>query len=290
MSQRFEWTRVMHELKRRRLTVVRSELVAPRMQRITLGGAELEGFTSAAPGDHVKVFFPDPEVGEIVTPTIVNGRPQPPEGPGQVIVRDYTPLAFRPEAMGGPELVIDFVLHGEIGEGSEAGASHEASGPAAAWAAHAKPGDELVIAGPRGSRVPPTDIGGAILVADESALPAVARWLEHLGDTPALALLSVAEEGTSAYLAGYESPQRELRWFAGADRDARVAEALRGADIGEDTILFLAGEASSLIPLRRYLRRELGLPKEQVDIHGYWKRGIVALDHHAPLDATDPED
>ena len=50
MTERFEWTRVAHELKRRRLTVLRSELVAPRMQRITLGGADLEGFTSAAAG------------------------------------------------------------------------------------------------------------------------------------------------------------------------------------------------------------------------------------------------
>ena len=74
MSNRFEWTRVMHETKRRHLIVLRTELVAPRMQRITLGGAELEGFTSLAPGDHVKAFFPDPSVGEIVTPVIVDGR------------------------------------------------------------------------------------------------------------------------------------------------------------------------------------------------------------------------
>ena len=128
MSNRFEWTRVMHETKRRHLIVLRTELVAPRMQRITLGGADLEGFTSLAPGDHVKAFFPDPSVGEIVTPVIVDGRTQQPEGPGEVIARDYSPFAFRPDGENGPELDLDFVLHAD--------AAH--SGPAAAWAANAR--------------------------------------------------------------------------------------------------------------------------------------------------------
>jgi NADPH-dependent ferric siderophore reductase len=51
----------------------------------------------------------------------------------------------------------------------------------------------------------------------------------------------------------------------------------------------MAGEATMLAPLRRYLRRELGLPAEQVSASGYWKRGIVNLDHHAPLDPSDPD-
>ena len=42
--------------------------------------------------------------------------------------------------------------------------------------------------------------------------------------------------------------------------------------------------------LRRYLRRELALPAAQVALSGYWKRGTVAFDHHAPIDPEDPED
>ena len=262
MGDGFERERVMHELRRRRLTVLASESIAPRMQRITLGGADLEGFTAPGPADHVKMLFPGPD-GEVM--------------------RDYTPLAFRPEAMGGPELVVDFVLHGADGHG----------GPAASWAAAAEPGDEMTVAGPRGSLLPPAEVGRAILVADESALPSVARWLEALdalGDVPTLGLFSVEDAGTAAYLSGYEAGHRELRWFSGEDRDARVAEALRAAPIDERTLVFLAGEAGALIPLRRYLRRELGLPKEQVEVHGYWKRGVIALDHHAPLDPGDPDD
>jgi len=279
MSEHFEWTRVMHELRRRQLTVLRSENVAPRMQRITLGGADLEGFTSLAPGDHVKVFFPDPSVGEIVTPTFVNGRPQAPEGPGQVIARDYTPFAYRADGENGPELDLDFVLHADSSHG----------GPAALWAAAAKPGDPLIVAGPRGSHVPPANVERAILIADESALPAVTRWLDLLGDTETVGLFSVADAGTASYLAAYEGASRTFQWFSEEDREARVADAVRAQSIIESTIVFLAGEAGSLIPLRRYLRRELGLPKEQVDVHGYWKKGEANLDHHAPLDPSDPD-
>lgn len=258
--------------------MTRTELVTPRMQRVTLTGPELEGFVTLGPADHVKIFFPDPATGVIVAPEIVDGRPRLPEG-AEVIVRDYTPLEFRPEAPGGPELDIDFVLHGDSSHG----------GPAATWAASAQPGDQVVIAGPRGSLLPPADAQAAILVADESALPSVARWLDALGDTPVTGLFSVADAGTASYLAGHESAARQFHWFSGEDRGAALEEALRGLDIDEGTFIYLAGEAGSLVPMRRYLRRELGLPKGQVDAHGYWKQGTVALDHHAPLDPSDPD-
>ena len=40
---------------------------------------------------------------------------------------------------------------------------------------------------------------------------------------------------------------------------------------------------------RRYLRHDLQLPAAQVAASGYWKRGITNLDHHAPLDPSDPD-
>lgn len=268
----------MHDLKRRNLKVLRTELVAPRMQRITLGGEELAGFASLAPGDHVKIFFPDTPGGMIHAPTLIDGRPQQPEG--TVIARDYTPFAFRAEGQNGPELDIDFVLHGDTG----------AQGPASEWAAKAKPGDPLIVAGPRGSIVPPEDVSELLLIADETALPAVTRWLDLYPDTPATGIFSVSDVATADYLFEYKKPGRTCEWISGEDRDDRVLTALREATITQRTLVFLAGEATSLIPLRRYLRRELGLSKQQVDAHGYWKRGVVNLDHHAPLDPSDPDD
>lgn len=259
MTDRFARERLRYELRRRSLAVVRSESIAPGMQRITLGGADLEGFTAPGPADHVKLFFPDPA------------------SPGETVSRDYTPFAFRTTAEGGPELDIDFYLHGD-------------GGPASSWASRAQEGDPLAIGGPRGSLLAPADVDEAVIVADESALPAAARWLEALDrEVPVTGLFSVADPATAAYLADFDGPGRELRWFSGADREARLADALRAVRPAEGTFFFLAGEATSLIPLRRHLRRELGLPKEQADVHGYWKKGVIALDHHAPLDPDDPD-
>ncbi len=259
-----------HPLALRRLTVTAVRQVAPGMARVTLAGPELEGFVAPGPADHVKVFFPDAD-GVLTTPVFTPEGVTRPES-GTVIVRDYTPFAYRSEA---GELDIDFVLHGD-------------DGPASAWAASAVPGMPLAIAGPRGSHLTPTGIERAIVVADETALPAASRWLDALARAvPVTALLMIADPGTASYLA--EGPGRDLRWFAGAGREAAAQEALRGLGIGERDFVFLAGEAGAMVPMRRHLRRELGLPKQRVDAHGYWKRGVENLDHHAPLDPADPD-
>ncbi len=266
--------RMRHPLAVRHVTVSATRTVAPAIVRITLRGDDLDGFAAPGPADHVKVFFVDPATGGLTTPIVTDDGVRRPET-GRVIARDYTPHAFRPDAAQGAELDIDVVLHGD-------------DGPASAWAAHARPGDVLAIAGPRGSLLPPSGARAVVIVADETALPAAARWLEAFDpDVPVTALLGVADLETSGYLE--ERAGRTLRWFSGPDRDARIEEALRAIAPDAGTFVFLAGEATAIAPLRRYLRRELGLPKEQVDAHGYWKHGVANLDHHAPLDPADPD-
>jgi NADPH-dependent ferric siderophore reductase len=66
--------------------------------------------------------------------------------------------------------------------------------------------------------------------------------------------------------------------------------ALGGLHLDADTYIWAAGEASGLVPVRRRLRRELGLDQNDVKVDGYWKLGVAELDHHAPLDPDDPED
>lgn len=262
--------RVRHQLALRHLTVKTARQVAPAMVRVTLAGDELEGFMAPGPADHVKVFFPDAD-GVLTTPVFSPTGTTRPET-GTVIVRDYTPLAYRPDQA---ELDIDFVIHGD-------------DGPASAWASRAEPGMPLAVAGPRGSHLPPSSISHALVVADETALPAASRWMDALApDVPVTALLSVAHPETAGYLP--EGPGRELVWFDGDDRDARILQAVRNMSFDEQSFAFLAGEAGAIMHIRRYLRRELGLSKDQVDAHGYWKRGIANLDHHAPLDPSDPD-
>lgn len=246
-----------HELRRRDLHVVAVTQLAPPFVRVTLRGVDLTDFTAPGPADHVKLFLPGP-------------RSVP-------HARDYTPAAFRPDGVDGPELDLDIVLHGD-------------SGPASAWAARVQPGDRVTIGGPRGSWLPPEDATRVVLVADETALPAARRWLGAFAGVPITALFFVEDPATAAYLDDTALDGIDIRWFSGPDREAQVDETLRKIEADDLTFFSLAGEAGALIPWRRHLRRERGLAKEQVAADGYWKRGEVDRDHHAPLDPADPDD
>lgn len=243
--------RIRHEPVRRALTVMRTATLTPRITRVTLGGPELEGFAAPGPADHVKLFFPSGES------------------------RDYTPAAFRPAGdEHGDELDLDFVLHGD-------------EGPASAWAARAVPGDELVVAGPRGSQLSPAGVTRVVIVADETAFPATARWLEAAGDDVAVDVLAWPLDSAADEYFGARLPERTV---VTTYAPAELPTALRAlAPFDDGTFLFLAGEATTLIPLRRYLLRELRLPAEQVQASGYWRYGAAGLDHHAPIDPSDPD-
>lgn len=247
---------VRHEPAQRVLTVTRTTTLSPGFRRLTVTGDELRSFVSLGAGDHVKVIL-DEETR-----------------------RDYTPRFFRaPTESSGPELDIDFFLHG--------------SGRATTWATAAKEGDTVRIGGPRGSRLPPTGASRVMLGADESSLPALARWIEMLPrgiEIHAFVTLDNSED--AAYLEADHLTRARVTWF---DKSPGLLEqalrdlATRG-ELDEHTFVWLAGEATSLIPVRRYLRHELALHKNQLKIDGYWKSGEAGRDHHAPIDASDPDD
>ncbi len=259
---------VRHELVVRHLTVAAVRSVTSRIVRVTLAG-DLAGFAADGPADHLKVFFPDPATGRIATPGFHAGGIGL-SAPGQVIARDYTPLDFRPD---DGELDLDFVVHGD-------------EGPATTWAGHAAPGDRLAVAGPKSSRLVPDGLTSLVLVVDETAFPAASRWLRLTPpDVPVTLLADMPDDGDDAAAYFDDVPGVERATFAVGDLETR----LRALPIDAGTFVFLAGEATALVPLRRYLRRELGLGPEQVAASGYWKHGVVALDHHAPVDPDDPD-
>ncbi|MGT2424672.1 siderophore-interacting protein [Amnibacterium kyonggiense] len=242
---------VRHELRRRRATVIGRQDLPASIVRITLGGDDLADFVSLGPEDHLKLFF---------------------EGPDGVVGRDYTPSEFRPlGASSGPELDVDFVVHGT-------------DGPATAWASRALEGDELDLGGPRGSRLAPTGFRNALLVADPAGLPALRRWIRAFdGEPTTRAILFGGAE--DAYLDETERSAALLQ-VVGEEHD--LLETVRAQDVDGDTFVWAAGEATALVPVRRHLK-ELGLPKENRSLHGYWRRGEAGLDHHAPLDPSDPD-
>ena len=267
---------IRHPLAVRRGVVSAVRAVVPSIVRVTLSGDELAGFTALGPADHVKLFFPDPATGELTVPDIgAEGMQRP--ATGMIISRDYTPLRVQAAGDGSTTLELDFVLHGD-------------EGPASAWAARAAVGSELGVAGPRGSRLAPADLGRLLVIADETALPATRRWLELVpAAVPVTALFDVADDSVTGYFEGGDE-RVDAEWLLRDEGPGQLDEALRSlGPVDAGTFVFMAGEATTLAPLRRYLRRELGLPAEQVSASGYWKRGIVNLDHHAPLDPSDPD-
>lgn len=265
-----------HVMAIRSLTVKASSRIGASLARITLTGDDLNGFTSTGPADHVKVFFPDPVTGELAVPTLTAEGLRGPEA-GTVFARDFTPRSFRPADGETPaELDLDFVLHSK-------------TSPASAWAVQAAIGDTLLVAGPRGSRPVPSGVSRVILGADETALPAVARWIEMLpSEVKVCAFVELENDSDAVYFDPDVVHRAHVIWLEKGS--SALERAIRGlGELDDSTYVWIAGESESLVPVRRYLRRELGLSAAQVKVDGYWRRGEAGRDHHAPIDPSDPE-
>ncbi len=238
-----ETRRMRHEVRRRTLTVSRIEHLTPRMMRVHFISPELADFASAAPDDHVKLFFP--QAGRI------DGKP---------VMRDFTPRAFD-RAAG--RLTIDFALH--------------ENGPATEWAANAKVGDRLDIGGPRGSQIVPDDFDWYLLIGDESALPAIGRRVEELrAGAPVTTLIAIVHpyEEQRFKTQAVWTPI----WLHRGEPNKGDADLLRDrlADFTPppgDGFIWIAGEAAIVRTLRAHMIEERHHPKAWVKAAGYWQRG-----------------
>ncbi|MEV8637898.1 siderophore-interacting protein [Streptosporangium sp. NPDC051023] len=258
-------TIVRHPLVYRVLEVKRVRRITPGTVRITLGGRELADFREQAPTDHVKLCFAEPGADFPVPPTIENDTWV--DAPVEPVTRDYTVRHHRPDVL---ELDVDMVLHGD--------------GVGSAWAERAEPGMRLGVLGPRGSEVLPLTHDWYLLAAEETAIPALGRWLEMLpAGVRVIAFAEVAGPQEEQDLA--TATDLTLTWLhrgAAAPGTSDLLErAIRAVEFPPGIgFAWVAGEATTLKPIRRHLRHERGLAKEQVDVDGYWKRGTADHDHH----------
>lgn len=254
--------RVRHPLRARVLEVRRVERVTPSRRRIVLGG-DLGDFRSDSPDDHVKLIFPDAPGDEPRLPVVGEDRVSYPAGVARPPMRDYTPYAVDQDA---GELVVEFVLHGD--------------GPAARWAAAARPGDRLGQVGPRGSFVV-EDVRHWILVGDESALPSIARRLREMGsDATGVALIVVGDDAERLELAAPAGV--EVTWLVrpgGAADGGMLPAAVRALPAFEEgTFVWAGAEAGVARRIREHLRDERGHAAEHMRVTGYWRHGVA--DHH----------
>ena len=246
--------RIRHDLHRRRGAVAAVDDLSPRLRRVTIaldeGSAPVPHIPMAV-GDHVKLAFPHPETGQLEL-----------DGPERPVLRDYTIRAVPEPGL----VVIDFLLHG--------------TGPGSSWASRAGVGSIVGVLGPRGSHMMPDDRPRYLVLADESAHPAAARWLEEAPVGAEVHVVFETEDGGTANLP--ERPGASVTIVAGTDGSGLV-RVLTALSPEPGDLVWAAGEATAMVAVRR-TAKSLGLGKDDVQVDGYWKRGVSGRDHHSPLE------
>lgn len=240
--------------------VQRVERLTPRMVRVVLGGPGLDGFTAGQYTDHyVKLLFPPENAPYQIPFDLQKVREELPRELWPAM-RTYTVRRWDARRR---ELTLDVVHHGPEG----------IAGP---WAGRVQVGEQVCFAGPGGAYAPDPDADWHLLVGDESALPAIAASLERLPQG-ALAHVFLEVSGPEEEQKLQTAAEASITWLhRGKDRvgDALV-RAVRALEFPPGRVhAFVHGEAGFVRELRALLRRERGVPREDLSISGYWRLGM----------------
>ncbi len=240
---------------------------------------ELAGFVAPGGGDHVRVVVA-PDGGAV------------PLGPtGEPLGESRTETVVEHSVDEG-WIDLDVLVH------SSADASAGLIGP---WAARAPLGSPAVMMGPKGSVVLSGAPGEVVLAGDDSALPAIRRYLRMLGptitgyllletrlDLPALSIeppagvrVSILQPAASPTAAESSAGAASGAALVAAPSAALVAApsvalavALRALPAPTDPLerfVFACGEQSLVAPARALLAT-WGIDVERAVVKGYWKR------------------
>ena len=261
----------------RRATVLRVSGSRPPIIRVTVSGPEFETSPAAVRPTTCGCSSRMPPPANSSRP-----RPRPAGEDGIVrpdrasIARDFTPLPRAVDEGSGRRARSGLLRAPRSGSGLVVGGS-------------ARLGDELVVVGPRGSRRAPQDIDGLILICDETSLPSVSRWVREVpAGTRIDVIASVpgAGEWVAEYLGGARASRarrraRHLGRHAFWAALERLGPSARASSSGRRARRRARAGAPAPAPHPR-------LPAAQAQVSGYWRRGVAAFDHHAPIDPFDP--
>lgn len=257
--------RVRHELKARIAEVVEACPLTPLMRRVVLRSPDFADLVSQGFDDHVRLFMPNPATGVVPLPEFT---PDGPVFPTPGVVPESREYTLRQVDPGSNTVTIDFVLHGD--------------GPAATWAASARPGDRIGVAGPRGSMVVKGTFDWHLFVGDETALPAIGRRIEELpASTTTIARIEINDANErQAFDSG---ASLDLAWIERNGAAPGSADLLMQAL--EDTAIpsglgyaFVAAEANTVKRIRQYLVERRGLNQTWIKAPAYWRRDAAGYD------------
>lgn len=217
--------------------VTTSEILSPNLHRLTLAVEGLD-IDPDRPAQWVKLHVPDGRCG------FQRGR------------------AYTIRSAKGDHIVLDIVRH--------------AGGVCSDWAEVSRPGDRVVLTGPR----PGVKRGGRyrhlLLGGDETALPAIAGMLEHLPpETAATAYIEIPDAADRQPLALPDNAC--LTWLARGARPAghALATALMRMPVdGPDCGVWIAAERGVAVALHQHFAARLG--EDNVVAAGYWRRPVTA--------------
>lgn len=239
----------------RTATVIDRQQLAPNMVRLRLRTEDLTAAEVAFSDCYIKFVLPRPGSGLTWPFELAEAQATVP-AEQQPVLRAYTIRAFDDDTM-----TVDVVTHGD-------------SGVAGPWASTVSPGTLIGFLGPGGAWSPGADLDHVVLAGDESAAPAVAAGVEALPDgVTATVLLEVDHH--------FDFPARpgvETTWLMRGDalHGEPLIEAVRSLHPPQGRIgWFVHGVAEMVRELRRHLLADLGVPREDVSISGYWRRGMT---------------
>lgn len=257
------------------LQVLRTERLAPHWMRVTLGSGDIDRFSPMGFDQWFRIFLPlGGDEGLERIPAKANKifgylkYLRIPDGV-RPVMRNYTVRAFRARgASGGPEIDVDFVLHGE----------GPAAGPASRWADAATAGESVVIIDEGLGFNLERGVDRVLLVADETGVPAIAGVCASL---PATATgLAILEAPSGEDVLAFDAPAGvEIRWLtrpAGEKPGTLALAAVQElAAPASDTHAFIVGEQSLPTGARRHLVAQ-GMDKDRISFVGYWRVGAAS--------------
>jgi NADPH-dependent ferric siderophore reductase len=283
------------------VTLQRKTQLSPHMMRITLAHPSVNDMATWAPDQRVKLFFPaaDGSPARLAQGEGWYARFKAMIADRRPAMRTYTIRHLRAEQ---GEVDIDFVLHGETGPGSrwalraQPGDSMQILAPDRRFSANDVGGFEWK---------PPQILNQVLLVADGTALPAAMGILDELAakvappqtqaffevdsaqdmlpvpDWPGLTVQWLIREKTTAGTLMVEAVQKAVPPI----NTSTVGQAVELADVDIDKEIlweiaetaaegfygWIAGESAAVMSLRRYLIKDCGIPRESLNLMGYWR-------------------
>lgn len=252
-----------------KLQVRGTERLSPHFARVTVGGGSIEHFVPRGYDQWFRLFIPrsdDTALDRLPDKVSTIGylkylrinadiRPE---------LRNYTVRDHRPDGVDGPEIDIDFVLHGSAADGT--------AGPGATFAETCEPGDWIGIVDEGLVFDAAVGTQDLVLATDETGVPGTAGILRDLpSDATGVAVLEVPSEDD---VLGLEGPDGvEQRWIVRGPDDRPGAQALAEVQtlpVSADTHGYAVGESSLATGVRRHLAGA-GVPKDRINFCGYWK-------------------